>query len=418
MKRILFIVLILVMWALPVYAFPPTPPSASSGAPSNAYYYVTTANGTLSNEVVLSSDVQAVLDDANMAAMRTTLGLGSAALLGTAAVGNGETDLPTGDHVYDFCETTQGYYNSGDNITAGTLSAGAGGFGVDADGDTTVKSLTTAGSSTPGGYWKDDDCTDDDVNFQIVGEATDTGSNTEDIDVEYKHQEAGALVTYMLADADGSLELGRTGMPVEIKDTLQMPTNTAGLLLVADGTDYEETSFVETELIPIGWAIDGASAPDALETITSGTDKAEVRTFSASADEDVVFTWQVPLDCDVTSGIKFRVICFIYHATGPSGETWQFELQGFSMGDGDPLDGTLGTAQTSNSGSRTDAQYDRVATAWSSAMTSTHITDLAVGETVEFKLYRDVDDNDDYGQVVGAAFVELKYKRLLNVPSF
>jgi hypothetical protein len=71
----------------------------------------------------------------------------------------------------------------------------------------------------------------------------------------------------------------------------------------------------------------------------------------------------------------------------------------------------LGTAQTSNSGSRTDVQYDRVCTAWSSAMTSTHITDLAAGETAEFKLYRDVDDTDDYEQVVGVVGIELKYKR-------
>jgi hypothetical protein len=157
---------------------------------------------------------------------------------------------------------------------------------------------------------------------------------------------------------------------------------------------------------------DGASAPDALETMTSGTDKVDLRTFADDADEDVLFTWQMPDDIDTTSGIKFRVICFIDNATGPSGETWMFSLQGFSLGQGDALDGTLGTAQDSNSGSRTDAQYDRVATAWSSAMTSTHITDLsAVSETIIFKLFRDVDDTDDYAQDIGVVGVELKYKR-------
>jgi len=168
--------------------------------------------------------------------------------------------------------------------------------------------------------------------------------------------------------------------------------------------------FVETCPIPISYMTDGASPPDALETITSNTKSVDVRTFAADSDEDLAFTWEAPPDLDVTAGIKFRVICWVYNATGPSAESWQFEMQGFSLGDGDSLDGTYGTAQTSNSGSRTDAQYDRVATAWSSAMTSTHITDLTAGETIHFKLYRDEDDNDDYGQVVGASLVMLKFK--------
>lgn len=179
----------------------------------------------------------------------------------------------------------------------------------------------------------------------------------------------------------------------------------------AANASFSAITTVETEFIPVGYMIDGASAPDALATLTSGTDKVNARTFAGDADEDLVFDWQVPGDLDTTTGIKFRVICIVSSATGPSTETWQFELHGFTLGDGDALNGTLGTAQTSNSGSRTDAQYDRVSTAWSGALTSTHITDLAVGETVEFKLYRDVDDTDDYVQNVAVVGIELKYKR-------
>lgn len=173
---------------------------------------------------------------------------------------------------------------------------------------------------------------------------------------------------------------------------------------------YKSLTFTETEIIPIGYMTDGASAPDALATLTSGTDKVDCRTFAGDADEDLQFTWQIPSDMVVASGLKFRVICFISSATAPSAETWQFELQGFSMGDGDPLDGTNGTAQTSNSGSRSDAQYDCVKTAWSSAMTSTHITDLTAGETASFKLYRDVDDTDTYVQNVAVMAIEFKYE--------
>jgi len=220
--------------------------------------------------------------------------------------------------------------------------------------------------------------------------------------------------TVTFADSSGVQELHGGTATIEQYETIVFKYEVDRWTELLRGTaalGFSTITTVETEYIPISYMIDGASAPDALATITSDTDKADTRTFAGDADEDVLFTWQVPLDCDVTSGIKFRIICFVTNATGPSAETWQFELQGFSLGDGDALNGTLGTAQTSNSGERTDAQYDRVATAWSSAMTATHITALAVGETVTFKLYRDIDDTDTYEQVIGVAGIELKYKR-------
>ena len=168
---------------------------------------------------------------------------------------------------------------------------------------------------------------------------------------------------------------------------------------------------VETEYLPIGYAIDGDKAPATKETLTS-TYKVDVRKFDgASQDEDVYYTWQAPDDLDTTSGVKFRVLCMVSESTAPSAETWQFEVQGFSSGTGDGLAGTLGTAQTSNSGERSDAQYDFVYTAWSSAMTSTHITDLAAGEVVTLKLYRDIDDTDTYAQDIAVIGIELRYKR-------
>ena len=193
-------------------------------------------------------------------------------------------------------------------------------------------------------------------------------------------------------------------------------TGTVWICISNEGSKQYFSTFetVETDFIPIAYAIDGATAPAALATKTSGTDKVNTRDFAGDGDEDVLIPWQVPLDLDPTVGIKFRVVCAIVSATAPSSETWQFEMQGFAMGDGDPLDGTLGTAQTSNSGSRSDPQYDVVKTAWSAAMTSTHITDLAVGETAILKLYRDIDDTDTYVQDIGVIGVEIKYTRLHN----
>jgi len=44
-------------------------------------------------------------------------------------------------------------------------------------------------------------------------------------------------------------------------------------------------------------------------------------------------------------------------------------------------------------------------------MTSTHITDLAAGEVVTLKLYRDIDDTDTYAQDIAVIGIELRYKR-------
>lgn len=169
-----------------------------------------------------------------------------------------------------------------------------------------------------------------------------------------------------------------------------------------------------TEELWIGDAIDGAAPPAALATITS-THKINVRKFDGSSDEDVYFIWKVPQDLVTSVGIKFRVLCCITESTVPSSETWQFEMQGFCCGTGDALAGTLGTAQTSNSGSRSDQRYDLVFTSWSSAMTSTHITDLTGGEICVFKLYRDTDDSDTYAQDVGVVLVELKYRKSMDI---
>jgi hypothetical protein len=194
-------------------------------------------------------------------------------------------------------------------------------------------------------------------------------------------------------------------------DIIGIPQGFSGPNTFAPST-YTTT---ETEYIPIGYAIDGATAPDALATVTSGTDKVNARTFAGDGTEDVLITWQVPSDIVAATGIKYRVVMVVTNATGPSNEGISFDMAGFSLGEGDALDGTLGTTQESNITARTDAQYDKIATGWSAAMTGTHITDLTAGETVVFKLERDHDDADDtYAQVIGVVGIEVKYTRTHN----
>lgn len=176
------------------------------------------------------------------------------------------------------------------------------------------------------------------------------------------------------------------------------------------GIVFSASSTVEYLFMPIADAIDGTSAPAAIGTVTSGSGKVNARLFTNVADTDVLYTWQIPGNIDTSTGIKFRVITNLGTPGPPVAKQFQFELCGFSLASGEALGGTLGTAQTSNSGVLTESDNDMIFTAWSSALTSTHITGFAAGETAILKLYRDVDDNDDYDQPVYVVGLELKYK--------
>ena len=168
---------------------------------------------------------------------------------------------------------------------------------------------------------------------------------------------------------------------------------------------------VEEVTIPIADGIDGASPPAAAATLAS-TNKVSTRDFDATGDEDLYFVWEAPHN--LTGGtITFRVITWVVNATGPSTEGVAFFLQGASVGDGDILSGALGTAVVSKFADETHAQYDRVTTDWSAAIT---ITNLLAGETVLLKLYRDISDaSDDYAQDIGVSAIQIKYNRKMTV---
>ena len=168
----------------------------------------------------------------------------------------------------------------------------------------------------------------------------------------------------------------------------------------------------ETVFLPIDEALDGTvQAPAAAETITSGNGKVRVRKFDSATDEDVIHAWRVPKDIVAALGIKFEVEFFITEGTAPSSEGAAFFLQGYSIGSGDGLGGTHGTAVKSSKTGMSDAQYDRVVTTQSAKVT---VTDLAGGELAMLHLYRDVSDaDDDYGQDLGVSGVWLTFTRLI-----
>ena len=163
--------------------------------------------------------------------------------------------------------------------------------------------------------------------------------------------------------------------------------------------------------IPIADAIDGTAAPDDLATVTSGNGKVNARTFDNASSEDVRIPWVVPWDICAPAGIKFRVICVVTEATGPSAEGVVFSLSGYSSGHGDGMGGTFGTEGISEKALMTESQYDVILTDLSSTVT---VTNLAAGELSMLKVYRDHDHADDtYGQVIGVIGVEIEYTRVI-----
>lgn len=195
-------------------------------------------------------------------------------------------------------------------------------------------------------------------------------------------------------DADNTCVIGGTGA-----DAVD---------LVSYGKLYGQI-ILDTQPVPIGWGIDGASAPDTLETITS-TNSVKVRKFAGDSTQDLFIPFQLPFDFTGTV-FKFRVIFFITEAVAPSNQGVAFYLKGASLGDSDGLASALGAGVKSSITGRSDAQYDRLATAWSGDVT---ITNMAAGETAILNLYRKHDDTDDtYAQKVGVFAVEIKYQRQL-----
>lgn len=162
--------------------------------------------------------------------------------------------------------------------------------------------------------------------------------------------------------------------------------------------------------IPLEYAEDGSSAPDATELYQQTNGAARVRKFAGDSTQDVLISWDVPEDCDGSQAITFKVVGYITESTPPSAEGVAFTLEGYSIGDNDPLNGTFGTAVTLTKTSMTYLEGDRFSTDWSSNVS---ITNLAAGETAQLKFTRDHDHaSDTYVQKIGLYLLKIRYKKL------
>jgi hypothetical protein len=164
----------------------------------------------------------------------------------------------------------------------------------------------------------------------------------------------------------------------------------------------------KTIYLPVAYAEDGAAPPGASSVLAS-TRKVKVRDFDGAYNENIEISFVAPMDFKAAGTIKFRFIGYVTNATAPADtEVVAFSLAGCSNGDSDALGCTTGDPQTSSltvSGSGY-AQYDRLAGAWSNAIT---ITGLAADETVQVILIRLAESTDTYAQDFGLAGIEIKY---------
>ena len=186
-----------------------------------------------------------------------------------------------------------------------------------------------------------------------------------------------------------------------------------------DDDDYCQDKFSEIAFLHVRDMVAGGNAPTALSDLvgSTGTGAVQLRKFGSdtvSPLRSLIADWQVPSDIVAGDGVKFSVIGYITETTVPaSGEGVSFLLRGGSVGRGDSLNVTLGTAVksavTDLDAVGCDTEKDRLVTVQSGSVT---VTNLAAGETAMLRLERDTGDaDDDYGQSVGVVGVSIEYNR-------
>ena len=303
------------------------------------------------------------------------------------------------------------YNASSGMLTVTGLTTGAGG-------------ITTASSDSPTDTFLDTQAPGADKEIaKIVGGYVDGADGAENGTLDLYAHEAGTSTSYVTVDGKntkvkinkkletaGVIELGHAS------DTT-LARQAAGAVTVEDKAVVliGGTLVTRTEFIPVGWMIDGATAPAAIATTDLGTRQVKTRAFQgATADQDLEMFWQAPndiVDGDAAAGfqVKWRPIFVITSATTPAAsEGVAFALQSCSSGNGDTGDCTVGTASViADADLDAHVQFDVVYGGW----TEMTVTDGAVSEAWFMKLYRDQDNAiDDYAEPIGLIGIELKYQ--------
>lgn len=217
-----------------------------------------------------------------------------------------EVDLVDEAGLYSVLSDVTQFYEPNDNITVGTVSAGAGGFTVDADGDVVAKSITVAANSSPGWAGEDSD-------------TSATGTFTLSIDAATVGQDS--QIIFKVDDSSG-------------EDTTY---------LTIDGV-AEQHTFAKP--LSVTGAITATGAIQGLVNVTMDTAATVDLSDSTGADGE----WRVNNDDDVIQytlppAVAGLTVCFYDHSANgqiisldPDDGTDQIYLNGAGIGAGDELD--------------------------------------------------------------------------------
>ena len=142
-------------------------------------------------------------------------------------------------------------------------------FGLDAEGDLFVHSITVDRHATPATSFKDADCTDSDINAQVLANATTTTTNAEIIDINIKAQIAGVLS--LVGEWDGSEERWIFGDSVSGEDLYyDYETTTDNQVKVGSNSGVTEINYSTINLVTSGLVSGGIK--ELVLTTCEGTD--------------------------------------------------------------------------------------------------------------------------------------------------
>ena len=178
-------------------------------------------------------------------------------------------------------------------------------------------------------------------------------------------------------------------------------------LFPAGGGSGATQRFLEHDFVPVEWGQDGSVPPAAATDVISGNGTIKIREFSGSVNNQLIVPWEVPEDIVVDDGILFQVMG-VFSAAAMTSQAMVFNLRGYSIGDSDPIGGSFGSSVLVNP-SGTYAQYDRLATAFSTKVT---VTNLAQGELAMLQLERQASHfADTYGSAFGVYGLKIRWTR-------
>lgn len=409
-------------------AAPPTPPSGSANVATDTIFdaagdLIQGSGANAGERLAVGTAYQVLHSNGTKAAWTSTLGA-----TGTRLTYGYFIDLVVTNAIQGSVTGNAGGLTGTPDITVGTISAGATGFSVDADGDVTAKSYSTGSSTDPTINLSDSD--------NAAGTAKifgNSGGGANDIIMQLGVEDSSGESTVYL-ELDGVTETIDLLKPVVLSSTLSgsgvilgdSTPDAAGelgyasnQLSVYDGTASRDllqvasTVITKSEYIPIRYAEDDDSVTAPAAAAQIGTTTLIARSFAEDADNGVVIWWQIPIDYN--AGIKFRVY-FATDTNASANETAVFNLSGCAMASSGALACSEGTGQEAVLELTTDEDTgELLVTGWSAAITIGGSP--AAGQMAKLLLIRDVAGGTTEDDMAGHALVtgiEIKYQAKVN----